>query len=105
MILAYNKDDDDAGVELYDRRTAGLGTKVGDHVKLSFERWNLTTITEKVSGGLLTSSTFLPQAFFSQFGYLCSQFGDFVHGSDEWTNQLIPNWRRFLESLLKENAE
>jgi hypothetical protein len=104
VILAYNKDEDQAGVELYNRRVASLGTKVGDRVTLSFERWNLTTITEKVSYNLLTPSL-LPQAFFSQFGYLCSQFGDFVHGSEEWNNQLIPNWRRFLEALLKENAD
>jgi hypothetical protein len=104
VILAYNKDEDQAGVELFNRLAAGLGTKVGDLATLSFERWNLTTITERVRDGLLTPSL-LPQGFFSQFGYLCSQFGDLRHGSEEWTRQLMPNWRRFLSELLKDDAD
>jgi hypothetical protein len=104
VILVYNKDEDQIGIELFERRTKTLGTKVGDNVQLRFERWNLTTLTEEVKERLLTPAL-LPQRFFSLFSYLCSQFADFRHGSDEWTNQLIPNWRRFLTDLLSENAD
>jgi hypothetical protein len=100
VVLAYNKDEDQAGIELYDRLTASLGTKVGDNASLRFERWNLTHIVAQVSDHLLSASL-LPQSFFSQFSYLCAQFGDFQHGSEEWTRQLIPSWRRFLDDLLK----
>jgi hypothetical protein len=104
VILAYNKDEDRTGVEHFDRRVAQLGTRVGDHVSLRFDRWNLTAIVGRVQASLLTPSL-LPQRFFSHFSYICAQFADFRHGSDEWTRQLIPNWRRFLESLLAENAD
>ena len=104
ILLAYNKDEVQAGVELFDRLTASLGTKIWDDVTLSFERWNLTTITEKAGHSLLTPSL-LPQAFFSQFGYLCSQFEDFIHGSEQWTHPLVPNWRRFLDELLKDEPD
>lgn len=104
VILAYNKDEDRNGVELYDRTVARLGTHVGDDVALSFERWNLTTIVEKVRDQLLNPSL-LPQKFFSHFSYICAQFADFTHGSDEWTMQLVPNWRQFLSELLSENAD
>ncbi|MCA9035677.1 MAG: hypothetical protein KDA91_11135 [Planctomycetaceae bacterium] len=104
VILAYNKDEDDTGVRLFENLTKGLGTTVGDDVRLSFGRWNLTTIVEKVENHLLTPAL-LPQKFFSHFSYICAQFADFRHGSDEWTNQLIPNWRRFLEELLSEKAD
>jgi hypothetical protein len=104
VVLAYNKDEDRRGVEHFDRLTRSLGTKVGDYVPLSFERWNLTTLTEKVKQTLLTPSL-LPQSFFSLFGYICSQFGDFRHGSEEWNRQLVPNWRRFLHDLLKDQAD
>ncbi|UFS72474.1 hypothetical protein LPW11_09835 [Geomonas sp. RF6] len=104
VILAYNKDEDQTGIQLFNNLTKGLGSRVGDHASLSFERWNLTTITEKVKTKLLTPSL-LPQRFFSLFSYICSQFADFRHGSDEWNNQLIPNWRRFLEDVLKGNAD
>lgn len=104
IILAYNKDEDQTGTGLFRRHTQALGTKVGDNVQLKFERWNLTRLTEEVKEKLLTPSL-LPQRFFSLFSYICSQFADFRHGSDEWTNQLIPNWRRFLTDLLSENAD
>lgn len=104
VILAYNKDEDRNGVELFDRLVAGLGTKVGDAVALTFDRWNLTTIVEKARDCLLTPSL-LPQKFFSHFSYICSQFADFRHGSDEWAMQLVPNWRHFLDELFAENAD
>ena len=101
IVLAYNKDEDHAGVGLYERLTKSLGR---DGVRLLFERWNLTTLTEAVKQKLLTPSL-LPQRFFSLFSYICAQFGDFRYGSDEWTKQLMPNWRRFLEDILGDNVD
>jgi hypothetical protein len=104
IVLAYNKDEDQTGILLFDNLTKALGTKVGDNVTLSFERWNLTTITEMAEEKLLTPSL-LPQKFFSLFNYICSQFSDFRHGTDEWVNQLVPNWRRFLDDVLKDKPD
>ena len=104
VVLAYNKDEDAAGVKLYNLLTASLGTSVGDAVALGFDRWNLTTIVGKVASQLLTPSL-LPQKFFSHFSYICAQFADFRHGSDEWVKQLVPSWRRFLDELLSERAD
>lgn len=104
VILAYNKDENASGIELYERRIQSQGTKVGDNVRLKFERWNLTTIVERVESRLL-SPALLPQKFFSQFSYICSQVADFDHGSDEWKNQVIPNWRSFLDGLFAGNAD
>lgn len=104
VILAFNKDEEAAGVELFERRAKAQGTKVGDHATLQFDRWNLTRIVEEVHSCLLTPAL-LPQKYFSQFSYVCSQFADFPHGSDEWQRQLIPNWRNFLYGLLAENPD
>jgi hypothetical protein len=104
IVLAYNKDEDQNGIQLFSNLAKALGTKVSDDVTLSFERWNLTAIVEAVKLRLLTPSL-LPQKFFSLFNYLCSQVADFRHGSDEWTGQLIPNWRRFLDDVLEDNAD
>ncbi|HKP04998.1 MAG TPA: hypothetical protein VJU77_16725 [Chthoniobacterales bacterium] len=98
IILAYNKDQEDAGVASFEKTSSALGTKVGDHATLTFTRWNLVEITELVRQHLLTPSL-VPQNLFGQFSYLCAQAGDFIHGSDEWVNQLVPNWRRFLSRL------
>jgi hypothetical protein len=100
VIVAYNKDEDARGVESYENTIRTLGTKIGENVSLRFERWNLTEITERVGKHLLTPSL-LPQTFYGEFTYICAQFADFTHGSDEWVNQLVPNWRRFLGSLLR----
>jgi len=104
IILAYNKDEDQAGIKHYEQLTQSLPPKIGNQANLSFERWNLTALAEKVKNKLLTPSL-LPQSFFSLFSYLCSQFGEFKHGSDQWQGQLVPNWRRFLNDLLQDNAD
>lgn len=104
VILAYNKDEDHTGVRLFENLTNGLGSKVGDHVRLRFDRWNLTRIVEEVQRGLLTPAL-LPQKFFSHFSYICAQFADFRHGSDEWASQLVPNWHAFLKVLLSDKAD
>jgi hypothetical protein len=104
IVLAYNKDEDQTGIQLFNNLAKALGTRVCDDVTLAFERWNLTTIAEMVEDKLLTPSL-LPQKFFSLFNYICSQFSDFRHGTDEWVKQLVPNWRRFLDDVLRDNPD
>lgn len=104
VILAYNKDEDQAGLRLFRQFVENQPEQLRRGTKLEFDRWNLTTLVERVQNKLLSPSL-LPQKFFSQFSYLCSQFGEFQHGSDEWEHQLIPNWRRFLSELLDEKAD
>lgn len=99
IVLAYNKDDNEEGVESFDKFVHASGTKVGSNVALVFERWNLTTITEKVREKLLTPSL-LPESFFKRFTYVCWQVGDFVHGSPQWREVLLPDWREFLTAVL-----
>ena len=99
IVLAYNKDDTEEGVESFERFERSSGTKIGDHAALRFERWNLTTITEKVKQSVLTPSL-LPESFFRRFTYLCWQVGDFNHGSSQWVEVLLPDWREFLALVL-----
>ena len=56
VVLAYNKDDNEEGVESWEKYVRSSGTRVGDKAALTFQRWNLTTITEKVRDSLLTPS-------------------------------------------------
>ena len=100
IVLVYNKDDKADGIKAYDNFVAASGTKVGDHAKLIFERWDLTTLTEQVREKLLTSPSLLPEKFFQRFSYICWQFGDFKHGSSHWREVLIPAWKEFLSELL-----
>ncbi|MDB4265141.1 hypothetical protein N9891_00170 [bacterium] len=104
IVLVYNKDDKAEGIKAYENFVAASGTKVGDHAKLVFERWDLTMLTEQVREKLLTSPSFLPEKFFRKFSYVCWQFGDFRHGSSHWREVLLPAWKEFLSELL-ENGE
>jgi hypothetical protein len=104
ITLAYNKDEDAPGIQLFNNFVANQSPTLGGKQELVFERWNLTTLVEKVQQFLLTPSL-LPQKFFSPFTYICAQFADFHHGSDEWENILIRTWRHFLDDLLKDQAD
>jgi hypothetical protein len=99
VILAYNQDEHREGVELFDRFVAAQPARVGDQATLRFARWNLTDLVSRVTDHLLTPAL-LPQKFFSLFSYVCAQAADFRHGSDQWSAQLVSNWRRFLNDVL-----
>ncbi|MES2437980.1 MAG: hypothetical protein V4584_02870 [Verrucomicrobiota bacterium] len=104
IVVAYNKEDEARGVEAYERLAKSLGTTVGNSAKLIFERWNLTTITDKVKEKLIGSPALLPEQFFRSFSYICWQVEDFSHGSEQWREVLIPDWREFLGVVLRDGA-
>ena len=104
VTLAYNKDEDAAGIKLFDDLVGNLPTKLRNDVDLKFERWNLTELVERVKSSALTPSL-LPQKFFSLFTYVCAQFSDLRHGSDEWESNVVRTWRHFLAEVLKEKCD
>lgn len=99
IILAYNKDEDRNGIKLYEQCAYSLGTKIGDDVSLSFERWNLTKIVEEVQAHI--TPDLLPQHVSGLVRYVCSLVGDFRYGSAEWENLVIPKWHEFLGLVLE----
>lgn len=101
IILAYNKDEDDAGIKAFTLLTKNLGPKIRNGIVLEFDRWNLTKITELVEEHLMTPDL-LPQKLAGLLHYMCSQIADFEYESSEWSNQLAPNWKNFLEVALSE---
>jgi hypothetical protein len=103
IILAYNKDDQQNGIEAYNRWVAAAPSKVGDKVALRFVRWNLSELVNQTILHVLSPSL-LPERFFGQLSYLSAQFADFRHGSEAWQTQLIPNWNRFIDDVLQESA-
>lgn len=103
VILVYNKDEDSGGTGLFDRFVQNAPTKLRDTISLSISRWNLSRLVREVSERLMNPNL-LPEKYFSQFSYICAQFADFTHGSDQWENQLIPNWKAFLREVLAERS-
>lgn len=104
VILAYNKDEDKAGVDLYNNLIASLGSKICGRIDLEFERWNLFRIAEEIKADLLTPDL-LPQHLSEHFRYICSQIRDFDFGDEKWESQLIVNWKSFLRILLTQADE
>ncbi|MCK4402307.1 MAG: hypothetical protein KAV98_00810 [Dehalococcoidia bacterium] len=100
VILAYNKDEDHNGVELYDRLVSSLGTLINNKVSLSFERWNLSKIVEEAKLNLL-SPELLPLHLSRQFRDICVEVQNCDYGSKEWEDRVVFNWCKFLNSLLE----
>jgi len=103
VILVYNKDDEENGVELFNRFVADAPTRIRDHVPLSFDRWNLARLVELTIQNILSASL-LPERFFGQLSYISAQAADFRHGSEAWGTQLVPNWRKFIDDVLSESS-
>lgn len=104
IILAYNKDEDNTGIRLFEQTTKSFSDTRRDGVKLTFERWNLTRLVEEVRSNLLTPKL-MPQHLSSALQYICLQVGDFDFGSAEWENQLVPQWRYFLRRVLEPSID
>jgi hypothetical protein len=101
IILVYNKDEDEAGIKAFTHLTNTLGAKIRNGIDLEFDRWNLTRITDLVEEHLMTPDL-LPQKLAGLLHYICSQIADFEYETSEWSNQLAPNWKHFLEVALSE---
>lgn len=104
IILAYNKDEDDTGIKLFDNLINSFPSKIQNEITIGFERWNLTKIVDEISFSLITPDL-LPQHLSGILGYICSQVKEFNYGSMEWQNILIPNWKNFLSILLSEDID
>jgi len=100
VILAYNKDEDRNGVELYNRLVSSLGALINNRIPLSFERWNLSRIVEEVKHNLL-SPELLPLHLSRQFRDICVEVQNCDYGSKEWDDRVVFNWCKFLNSLLE----
>ena len=100
VILAYNKDEDKNGVELFDRLVDTLGTVIKDEISISFERWNLSKIVEETKYHLL-SPALLPLHLSRQFREICTEVHNYNYGTTDWEEKVIYNWRKFLDSLLE----
>ena len=100
IILAYNKDDDAAGIKSFDDLVGGFPPQLKGDIVLTTERWNLSQFSERVQAHLLTPEL-LPQNLSGLLSYMCSQVADFQYGTEAWDRQLVPNWRRFLAELDK----
>ncbi len=101
IILAYNKDEDRTGATLFDNLVAAKGARIGGNVALHFDRWNIDRLAAEVSAHLL-SPDLLPQHLAASFRYLCYQVGDLEFGGPEWENQLVPQWKIFVDEVLQE---
>jgi hypothetical protein len=105
IILAYNKGEEEEGVEEFDTFVKSRGSRVGAKGKITFERWNLETLTALMRAKLLNSPAIVPERFFHSFSYLCWQVGDFSHGSQQWEEVLISDWKEFLNEVLAHPAQ
>lgn len=100
VVLGYNKDEDEEGVEQFELLAGSHQTRLKRGIRLEFDRWNLTKITELAKERLLSPSL-LPDSFYNKFSYICAQYGDFDATSPHWSELLIPDWREFLDDVLQ----
>lgn len=98
IFLIYNKDDDANGIKCFTDFVDTRNKRISDNIILTFERWNLAKIVQEIDE-FAFNPDILPLNLSSQLNYLCSQISDFDFLSDEWNNQLIPNWRSFIKNV------
>jgi hypothetical protein len=104
VILAFNKDEDQNGIKAFTDLIHTFQSKINNNVSMTFERWNLTKLVEEIKKDLITPDL-LPQHLSEHFRYICLQIKDFDFGTEQWENQLVTNWKSFLNVLLSDPDE
>lgn len=100
VILAFNKDEDGPGLELFKRFVRNSEKSLKDGVELTFERWNLDTIVKESIENILTPDL-LPQNVSGSLNYLCGLVAKLSFGSVEWENQVINGWISYMQIVLQ----
>lgn len=104
IITAYNKNDDKKGIECYENFIKSAPKKIYDKIDLEFGRWNIDRLVQEVIENLL-SADILPNNLSGLFSYISLQVSDFEYGTKEWENQLIPNWKNFLNQIFTKSID
>ena len=104
IITAYNKNDDKKGIECYENFIKSAPKKIYDKIDLEFERWNIDRLVKEVTENLLNADIF-PNNLSGLFSYISLQVSDFEYGTKEWENQLIPNWKNFLNQIFAKGID
>ncbi|MBT63438.1 MAG: hypothetical protein CML13_09535 [Puniceicoccaceae bacterium] len=99
VVLAYNKDEDQAGIELFDRFVENQTKSISGNRELHFERWNLTSISDEVHSNLL-SPALLPEGISDLLRYAATHFKQCQVGSDSWIQFMLPNWDNLISQVL-----
>lgn len=103
LVLAYNKDENAAGLTSYDNfvgsNPVNLSRGLRNPVEISHERWNLERICEEIEANVFTADI-LPRQFSGGLHYLCSQIKDFSFGTTQWEQITQPTWRQLLKSIM-----
>lgn len=98
IITVYNKNDDKKGIECYENFIKATPKKIYNKIDLEFERWNIDRLVKEVTENLLNADI-LPNNLSGLLAYISLQVSDFEFGTKEWENQLIPNWKNFLNQI------
>ena len=104
IITVYNKNDDKKGIECYENFIKSAPKKIYDKIDLEFVRWNIDRLVQEVTENLL-SADILPNNLSGLFSYISLQVSDFEYGTKEWENQLIPNWKNFLNQIFTKSID
>lgn len=105
VIVVYNKTDDENGKECFDAFVKSSSKTIYDgKIKVLFERWNIDRFSSEVTKNLLIPDV-LPSHLSSLLAYITYLFKNIEYGTTAWDNQLLPNFKNFLNLVFNNGID
>ena len=105
IIVVYNKSDDIGGIELFDNFFKSSPKAIySNQIKVSFERWNIDKFSSEVTDNILIPDV-LPNNLSGLLSYVTYLFNNINFGTTAWKNQLLPNFKNFLDFVFEKGVD
>lgn len=105
IILVYNKSDDKGGIEQFDNFVKTSSKTIYDgKIRVLFERWNIDKFSSEVADNILIPEI-LPNNLSVLLSYITYLFNNVDYGTTAWDNQLLPNFKNFVDITFKKGVD
>lgn len=106
VITVYNKTHENAGISSFNTFVNNSPKTIHNNgiILLSFEIWDIHKLSSEIMNTILTPDI-LPSNLSGLLSYIKELFNNIDYGTTSWENQVLPNWKNFLNKVFEKGVD